>query len=128
MSKDKKKKKERKKEKERNIGRKKELKRRRKRRGSDTKLERLGELREFFVFVFGYARCMWNILGQGSNPYHTSDLSHSSDDAGSLTARPPGNSKGVLFLILQIYIYIYISFLSFLWLNPGHMEVPRLGV
>ena len=34
---------------------------------------------------------MWNFLSQGLN------LCHSGDKAGSLTARPPGNSRGMLF-------------------------------
>ena len=38
----------------------------------------------FFFFFFG--------LGQGWNLCHSSDLSHSSDNAISLTVRPPGNS------------------------------------
>ena len=37
-------------------------------------------------FFFGHACSMWNFLGQGSN------LSHSSDNAKSSTARLPGNS------------------------------------
>ena len=32
-------------------------------------------------------------LDQGSNPRHSRDLSHCSDNAGSLTTRPPGNAK-----------------------------------
>ena len=31
--------------------------------------------------------------GQGSNPRHSSNISHSSDNAEFLTTRPPGNSR-----------------------------------
>ena len=44
------------------------------------------------VFFFGLVHYMWKCPSQGSNPCHSSDLSHSSDSARSLTARPPGNS------------------------------------
>jgi len=37
---------------------------------------------------------MEKFLGQGLNLHHSSDLS--SDNARSLTARPPGNSKSIL--------------------------------
>ena len=36
-------------------------------------------------FFFGYTQGMWKFFGQRSNPSHGSDLSHSSDNAGSLT-------------------------------------------
>ena len=35
---------------------------------------------------------MQKFPGQGSNPYHQSDLSHSSDNTRSLTGRPSGSS------------------------------------
>ena len=48
------------------------------------------KLRYFwFWFLFGHASHMWKFSGQGSNPGHSSDLSHSSDSAGSLASRPP---------------------------------------
>ena len=34
-------------------------------------------------------------LGQGLNPYYSRDPSHSSDNARSLTVRPPGNSRSL---------------------------------
>ena len=40
-----------------------------------------------FVLFFSRAHGMWTFLCQGSN------LSHSNDNAGSLTPRPPGNSQ-----------------------------------
>ena len=41
----------------------------------------------FFVLFhfFGHAQGMWKFPGQGLNPRHNSDLSHSSGNAGSLT-------------------------------------------
>lgn len=41
----------------------------------------------YYYYFLGHA----NVLGQGSNPYHSSDSSHSSDNTVSSTARPPGN-------------------------------------
>ena len=37
------------------------------------------------LLLFGYACSMWKLLGQGSNPCHNSDPSHSSGNARSLT-------------------------------------------
>ena len=44
-------------------------------------------------FFFGHTRGMCKFLGQGSNPSHNSNLSHSSDKPKPLAARPPGNSS-----------------------------------
>ena len=52
---------------------------------------------------------MRNFPGQGSNPSHRSDLSHRSDNPGSLAAKIPGNSKSYLFGFLLEY---FISFTS----------------
>ena len=41
---------------------------------------------------FGLAQGMWKFPGQRLNLRHSSDPSHSSDNAKSLTAKPPGNS------------------------------------
>ena len=38
-----------------------------------------------FVLLLGHACGVWKFLSQGSSPGHRSDLSHSSDNAGSLT-------------------------------------------
>ena len=38
-----------------------------------------------FAFVFGHAHGKQKFLGQGLNPHHSSDLSHSSDSARSRT-------------------------------------------
>ena len=40
---------------------------------------------QFFFFFFGHALGMWQFPDQGSNPSHSSDLSHCSDHLGSLT-------------------------------------------
>ena len=42
------------------------------------------------------ARGTQKFLDQGSNPCHGRDPNHSSDNARSLTARPPGNSRSFL--------------------------------
>ena len=39
----------------------------------------------FFFFFFCHSCGVWKFLGQGSNLYHSSHLSHSRDDIGSLT-------------------------------------------
>ena len=38
-----------------------------------------------FLFLFGCVHGMWRFPGQGLNPYHSTDPSHSSGSAGSLT-------------------------------------------
>ena len=45
---------------------------------------------------FGGTQLMWKFPSQGLILHHSSDLSHSSDNARSLTARPPGNSHSFL--------------------------------
>ena len=39
----------------------------------------------FFFFFFGYACSMWKCPGQGSNPYHSSNLSQSSHNSECLS-------------------------------------------
>lgn len=46
---------------------------------------------------------MWKFLGLGSNPHHCSSLSNSADSAGSLAARPLGNSKIRIFRVRHIW-------------------------
>ena len=36
--------------------------------------------------------------GQGWNPHYSSNQNHSSDNAGSLTPRPPGNSDPTFYM------------------------------
>ena len=42
---------------------------------------------------FGHAHSVWKFPDWGANPHHSSDLSHSSDNAGSLIHVLPGNSQ-----------------------------------
>ena len=46
-----------------------------------------------FGGFFAHTHSMWIFPGQESNPSHGSNLSHSSDNAESLTTKPPGNFK-----------------------------------
>ena len=39
----------------------------------------------FFFFFFGHTHDMWKFLGWALNPFHSSDLSHSSHNTGPLT-------------------------------------------
>ena len=58
--------------------------------GKERKLETRRTIRtllDFFFFFFGCACTMWKFPGQGSN------LRHSSDNAESLTTKPPENSQ-----------------------------------
>ena len=41
------------------------------------------------IFLYGHTCAMWNFLGQGSNLYHSSNPTHSSDNARSLTCCAP---------------------------------------
>ena len=56
----------------------------------------------FFFFFFGGAPSMQKFPGQGSNPCHSSDLSHSSDTIRPLTARPPWNSTTLILFNYEI--------------------------
>ena len=57
---------------------------------------------------------MGKFLGQGSNLHHSGDLSHSSDHAGSLTSRPPGNIYNSVLLAIVTMLYIQNLFIIFL--------------
>lgn len=46
-----------------------------------------------YLFLLGHSHSIQNFLGQGSNLCSSSGQSHSSDNAGFLTARVPGNSS-----------------------------------
>lgn len=48
--------------------------------------------REFCLMFFGHSHSMWKFPGPGSNLCHSSGPSLSSDNTGSSTSRPPGNS------------------------------------
>ena len=72
---------------------------------------------------FGWARGMWKFLCQGSSLCCRSDLSHSSDNARSLTHWATRE-----LLILFLTNFFFLVFLPFLGPFPRHMAVPRLGV
>ena len=76
-----------------------------------------------FMYVFKFFwPCTQHVevtLGQGSNPSHSSALGHSSDNAGSLTTEPPGNSVAFFFFFL-------LSFFGVGGSTP--MAYPRLGI
>ena len=44
-----------------------------------------------YTLFFDCTHNMQKFPGQGLNPLHSSNLGHSSNNAGSLTAGPPGN-------------------------------------
>ena len=50
---------------------------------------------------------MGKFLGQRLNPSHSSDLSHSSDNTESLTARPPPEKSSV---VLDIFSFSFMYF------------------
>ena len=60
----------------------------------------------FFSF-FSYAHGIQKFPGQGLKPSHNSNLSHSSDSARSLTARPLGNLNMVILTVLILPIHEY---------------------
>ena len=95
----------------------------------------------------------WKFQGQGLNPCHSSDLSHSSDNVGSLTHWATRElptflldislwryhlwlltqyvKKGdcdLTYPLNRICSYLFFLFFFFSRLHPWHMEVPRLGV
>ena len=76
-----------------------------------------------FIYLFIEAALVsWKFPGQGSNIRHGSDPSHSSDNAGSLIARPPGNSLSNLFFKLMdvlssLYTLFYFIFAGALWVH-----------
>ena len=63
---------------------------------------------------------MCKFPGQGLNLCHSSNPSHSSDNAGSLTNRLPRNSLN--------YSVLFCFCFVFLGLHLQHMKVPGLGV
>ena len=83
----------------------------------------------FFFFFFGGGSCLWHpeILGQWLNPHQSSEPSHCSDNAGSLTTAPPGNSYLSLlegkfsfylkstFVILSIIVCVNMCLHMLMW-------------
>ena len=62
-------------------------------------------LKFFFSFLFGHAQSMWKFWGQGLNLCHSSDSSHCSDNAWSLTAVPPEELPSKLKFYFQKYVF-----------------------
>ena len=90
----------------------------------------------FYLFV-GYTHSAQKFLGQGSNPCHSSDLSHSCGNAGSLILSHQGASGGYsstyekaneLYIIYcdfsimqtshQVFFGLFFYFFCFLGLHP----------
>ena len=69
---------------------------------------------------FGYAHSKWKFPGQGLNPRHSSDLSHSSDNTRSLTTRLPGNST------FGISLGDLLSLIFLVWSNHPPTPPPAL--
>ena len=63
---------------------------------------------EYSTF-FGHNCSMWKFPGRVSNPHHSSDPNHSSNNAGSLTTRPPGNSwYNILILVFCTHKHLFL--------------------
>lgn len=54
-----------------------------------------------WFFFLGCASGIQKFPGQGLNPCHSNDLSHSSDKSRSLTARPSGNYRKCYFIMIM---------------------------
>ena len=71
------------------------------------------------LFIYLFWPCpvgLWNFLGQETNLCHNSNQSHSSDNAGSLISRPPGNSHcgfdGHFPRACSLFFVFFLSFLK----------------
>ena len=73
-----------------------------------------------FSFSFGHTVYMWKFPGQGSNPSHTCD------NAGSLTVRPPGTSSKD-FLSKEITIDSHTLFITSQTLSLISYLVFKIG-
>ena len=62
----------------------------------------------FFSFG-GCPHSMWKFLGQVLSSHHSSDLSHNSKTAGSLTTRLPGNSETSLYSNELIFLWFLLE-------------------
>ena len=88
-----------------------------------------------FLFLFVLTHGMQNFQGQRLNPCHSSDMSHSSDNPGSLTTRPPGNSleqtvKWVVSVLQIRFFWSSCTFISKLecWCHLCFREPHQLDV
>ena len=59
-----------------------------------------------FFFSFGLIHNMQKFLGQGSNPSHSCNQSHSSDKAESITPGPGGNSAHFFFVGSRVSLLV----------------------
>ena len=73
---------------------------------------------EFSLFCRGHTHGIHKFLGQGLNLCHSSNPSHSSDNAGSLTSRPTRNSQNFHFLFVCLFV----------WPRPQHAGVSQPGI
>ena len=77
------------------------------------------------LFVFGHAHGMWKFPGQGSNTQHSSDTSHCSDNARSLTHCA---TRELLKILNGKFIFkIAIRFFNFLFLLESVLEFKEFG-
>ena len=60
------------------------------------------------IFFFGHARNIWKFPSQESNPRHSSNQSHSSDNAKSLTCRA---TRELVELYFKIHLYRLTGYL-----------------
>ena len=63
----------------------------------------------FLIIIFGHVHSMWKFLGQGSNLYYSSDLSHCSDNAGSLTCCATTLLKAFKFDVVPLFIFDLVA-------------------
>ena len=80
-----------------------------------------------FLFFFGHPHSTQKFPGQGAtpNPHHSSDPSHSNDNARSLTSRPLGNSGKPFKLIHLGHAGLWA--LSVTRRCPAHIEFHLIG-
>ena len=72
---------------------------------------------------FGHANGTWNFLGQGSNLHHSSELSHSSDNARSLTHWAPRECQNETFEGLRGEWEFFFSWPCSTWSCQIHASV-----
>ena len=77
------------------------------------------------VPFLGCAHGMWKFLGQGENPYHSSDPSHCNDNASSLTSYTTRNSipSFFFFLLLEFYHSLGPVVIASLWNAPWLLQM-----
>ena len=77
-----------------------------------------------FVYLLGCTCGIHKLPGQGLSLHHSSDPSHCSDNAGSLTIRPPGNSpKTSTFLDIRKFFEKVQDPLLFVSPFPPYLEL-----